>query len=51
MLLADGGVDAAALAAFEATLDDASVDKKGRQKAMKKLLQPLIDRQRGRGGL
>ena len=36
----------AAVAAFEATLEDGSIDKRGRQRAMKKMLQPLIDRQR-----
>ena len=45
-LLRDGGLEQASVAAFEATLEDGSVDKRGRQRAMKKMLQPLIDRQR-----
>ena len=46
MLLRDGGLEQASVVAFEATLEDGSVDKRGRQRAMKKMLQPLIDRQR-----
>jgi len=46
LLLRDGGLEQASVAAFEATLEDGSVDKRGRQRAMKKMLQPLIDRQR-----
>ena len=46
LLLRDGGLEQASVAAFEATLEDASVDKRGKQRAMKKMLQPLIDRQR-----